>query len=276
MTEGRAATRRAFRFVRALVAAGTAVRDGEHYLVRRHKAAHGAGRQGSAPSAGRVPGLPVVDIRRLAADGVLELEADRCRPTDAARFWLKRQLAGDGDHAAQHRRTRSTPLAPKVNDLEGVLGRLARPSGRDATAFLSAHHLAAARHVAELVRHAQMLPRVTMSYDPARIRSPGSGGTLPFNPAESAGDASRKLQDCLGSLPPECAGVVLDVCGFHKGLQQVEFERQWPRRSAKLILRVGLGLVADHFGLSCETTPRSGARSRSWKDQGARAGFVRQ
>ena len=275
MTEGAASTRRAVRFVRALLGAGSGIREGDRYLVRRGEMTREAGRKGRTSSGGRVFSLPVAQVRRLVADGVLHLEADRCRPTDAAPCWLKRQLAGEGNHAAQHRRIRSTPLAPQVNDLEGVLGRLASPSGKDAQAFLSPHHLAAARHVTDLFQRARMVPRMTMSYDPARIRAPGNGRNLPLSPAESAGDASRKLQDCLGSLPSECAGVVRDVCGFQKGLQQVEFERQWPRRSAKLILRVGLGLVADHFGLSCGTEQRSGTRSRNWKDQGARAGFVR-
>ncbi len=58
---------------------------------------------------------------------------------------------------------------------------------------------------------------------------------------------SREIHDIL---PRDCAGVVLDVCGFLKGLQQVEIERGWPRRSAKLVLRIGLDRLAEHYGFS--------------------------
>ena len=67
-------------------------------------------------------------------------------------------------------------------------------------------------------------------------------------------------------LPADCAGVVIDVCGWLKGLQEVERERGWPRRSAKLVLRIGLEQLAQHFGLGPyavgKTRGRSGAGSR--------------
>ena len=78
------------------------------------------------------------------------------------------------------------------------------------------------------------------------------------------------LDDIHRRLPAECAGVVFDVCGWLKGLQEVERDRGWPRRSAKLVLRIGLDHLAEHYGLSPVAVGRSGSRPRGWMEDGAR------
>jgi hypothetical protein len=66
-------------------------------------------------------------------------------------------------------------------------------------------------------------------------------------------------------LPRDCAEVVLDVCGLEKGLQQVETERGWPRRSAKLVLRIGLDRLAELWGIGAVAVGR-GSGARAWMD----------
>lgn len=50
-------------------------------------------------------------------------------------------------------------------------------------------------------------------------------------------------------MEPELAGVAVDVCCFAKGLETVERKRQWPARSAKLMLRTALLVLARHYAL---------------------------
>ena len=87
---------------------------------------------------------------------------------------------------------------------------------------------------------------------------------------DMAAEARRQLAALHRALPDDCAGVVFDVCGLLKGLQQVETERRWPRRSAKLVLRIGLDHLARYWGLSAEATGRESQRDHSWLDDDAR------
>jgi len=87
-----------------------------------------------------------------------------------------------------------------------------------------------------------------------------------------AADARRALAEIDRALPRDCAGVVFDVCGLLKGLQEVERDRGWPRRSAKLVLRIGLEQLAQHYGFGPVARGRAIAQVRQWMDDGARPG----
>jgi hypothetical protein len=114
------------------------------------------------------------------------------------------------------------------------------------------------------VERAQLRQRVTMSYDSARTAG-GKGASGAGELGDMAVDARRLLAELPRILPRDCADVVLDVCGLLKGLQDVEQERGWPRRSAKLVLRIGLDQLARHYGLDPAATGRGGG-SAAWMD----------
>jgi hypothetical protein len=71
-------------------------------------------------------------------------------------------------------------------------------------------------------------------------------------------------------MGPELSGVALDVCCFEKGLETVERERQWPTRSAKLMLKTALLQLHRHYN---PPAPPPSRRSHAWGADGYRPEF---
>ena len=102
-----------------------------------------------------------------------------------------------------------------------------------------------------------------MSYDPARIGGQrGRNGQAEL--ADSVENARTALTRLAQSIPADCWGVLCDVCIYNKGLQDIEAHRQWPRRSAKLVLRIGLDQVASLRGLGANAVGRTCSGLQSW------------
>ena len=133
--------------------------------------------------------------------------------------------------------------------------------------FLEPHHLAAAARFERLVQRAQVMQRVTMSYEAASIGGRGSATNGVETASDGAAAARQRLNGLAARLPSDCWGVVFDVCGLGKGLQAIELERRWPRRSAKLVLRIGLEQLAAEFGLSPQANGDVSGPQRNWLGQ---------
>ena len=136
------------------------------------------------------------------------------------------------------------------------------PQGRG-DAFLADHHLEAASWLTTLLERASLRQRVTMSYDPGRVGQ-GKGSAAGREITDSVADARKRLARVAGGLPKDCWGVLVDVCLYDKGLQQIETERRWPRRSAKLVFRIGLEQVATLLGVEQEAIGPDRAKQRAW------------
>lgn len=145
---------------------------------------------------------------------------------------------------------------------DAVLARLAASKEADGSPFLAPHHVAAGNRLAQLVERSRLSPRVTMSYDASRIGRSGGNGV--GDASDSAADARQRLNRLASLLPADCWGVMFDVCGLGKGLQLIETERRWPRRSAKLVLRIGLEQLAGIMGLSASAEGPAGDRQTGW------------
>jgi hypothetical protein len=241
----------ALRFVRALLPDGVARGTDGVFAVERD---------------GRAVSLAAHEVRTLASLGVVDADVSRCRANRGTAQWLKRQLLDEDAFAAQHRIEGRDTDGTVLNLAESPLARLALATA-EAEAFLRPHQVEAGERLRRLVERAQLQPRLTMTYSAAHPASKGAGHAGEIG--DMAADARRALQELHRQLPRDCAEVVLDVCGFGKGLQQIETERGWPRRSAKLVLRIGLDRLAEVYGISEAAVGVETRRRRAWME-GAR------
>lgn len=212
------------------------------------------------------PRAAAAAVIALIGSGVLDGDGISCRANLQTRTWLRRAHLGDDAFAAQHHVIVDSADGPQINRAESPLGRLAVTSGGEA--FLERHHIEAGERVRRLVERAQLQPRMTTGYSvsPAVRKAPA----YTIEISDLAADARRDVASIYRLLPRDCAGVVIDVCGLLKGLQEVERERAWPRRSAKLVLRIGLEELAHHYGLAPFARRRTGEEMRSWMEHDAR------
>jgi hypothetical protein len=148
--------------------------------------------------------------------------------------------------------TEAGPSTVTVNDGESPLAWLARRRRADGTTLIDAVQFAAGERLREDFTRAQLMARTTVDWGAAA----GGGRRGTHNGATAMTDvvvaARQRVRHALDAVGPEFAGFLLDVCCFLKGLEQVEHERRWPARSAKLVLQLGLDCLARHYGLRRE------------------------
>jgi len=149
-----------------------------------------------------------------------------------------------------------------VDEAESPLAWLARRKGRDGRALIEPmQFLAGERLRAEFTR-AQLMPRVTSSW--SGLVSDGDRGPSSATFTETVIAARQRVRHALDAVGPEFSGLLVDICCFLKGLADVESERSWPPRSAKVVLQLGLDRLARHYGLSAMAHGRVKSNVRTW------------
>ncbi|MBN8920979.1 MAG: hypothetical protein J0H62_09980 [Rhizobiales bacterium] len=118
---------------------------------------------------------------------------------------------------------------------------------------------------------AHMTPRVTSNWSAAGGGVPKRSGSAPVNLSDVVIAARERVRHALDVVGPEFSGLLLDVCCFLKSLEEVEGERCWPARSAKVVLQLGLDRLARHYGLNGEARGRGRAAIRAWSAEGGEA-----
>jgi len=147
-----------------------------------------------------------------------------------------------------------------VNDSESPLGWLARRKGRDGRAMIGPDQFIAGERLRADFTRGQLTPRVTSSWTGiGRTRGAGGGGEM----TDLIVASRQRVRLALEACGPEFSGLLLDVCCFLRGLEDVERERGWPSRSAKVVLQLALDRLARHYGLRSETRNAS-ATVRTW------------
>jgi hypothetical protein len=198
-------------------------------------------------------------------------QAAQLQLTEEGRAYLRRKSAAPGadEFRAQHSELATRAIekgAPPVlfNEGESPIAWLARRRGRDGTAFLAPPLVEAGERFRRDVTQAQILQRVTANWEAsiASSRRDADGGV---HVSEIGIDARRRLSRAVDAVGPDLAGLLMDVCGYLKGLETVESERAWPPRSGKVVLKIALQRLAGHYGLANEARgPNASGQTLHW------------
>jgi hypothetical protein len=136
---------------------------------------------------------------------------------------------------------------PPAHAPESPLEWLYRRRDRQGQRLIGPAAFAAGERLRQDFTFGQLLPRTTTNGEITGGRDRHAGGR-PGDLSDGAMAARQRLKRALEAVGPELHGVLLDVCCFLKGLEEVEHERHWPSRSAKIVLSLGLEALARHYG----------------------------
>lgn len=170
-------------------------------------------------------------------------------------------------HLALTRRDIQTPAGRRtvtIDEAESPLGWLARRKGRDGAALIDAVQLESGERLREDFTRGQLMPRTTSNWTAAVASSRRSGGSSTAAMTDAIVAARQRVRNALEAVGPEFAGLLLDVCCFLKGLEEVERDRRWPSRSAKVVLQLALDALARHYGYRQQLRGAARAPLRTW------------
>ncbi len=181
---------------------------------------------------------------------------------------LARVSNPEAPYLGQHRPLRRGRLPPSQETVvldagESPLGWLRRRRAKSGRSFISDHGFDAGERLRADFTTGNMMPRVTARWDMAV-----ASGRQSRAPQPAYGDvvlaAQDRVRSALRSVGPELSGMLVDVCCFLKGLEDVERDRGWPPRSAKIVLSIALDRLAAHYGMSSEAAGPTASVLRSW------------
>ncbi len=157
-----------------------------------------------------------------------------------------------------------------VDQLESPLVWLARRRGRDGRPLIEPQQLQAGERLRADFTRAHLMPRTTANWaSPIASGRRGAGGDRAGTFTENMIAARQRVRRALDEAGPEFAGLLIDVCCFLKGLDDIERERAWPARSAKVVLKFALDRLARHYGYTSQTKGPAQLQIRTWLADGA-------
>jgi hypothetical protein len=172
---------------------------------------------------------------------------------------------------AQHLDVRDDTIATEdghaavlIDGNESPLAWLARRRGRDGRTLIAPHQLQAGERLRADFTRAHLMPRTTSNWESPISSSRRGGGSSAGYFTETMIAARQRVRQALDRAGPEFSGLLLDVCCFLKRLEDVERERAWPARSAKVVLQLALDVLARHYGYSGQARGAGRTDVRTW------------
>jgi len=195
-------------------------------------------------------------IKSLTQKRIIVCENNKIKITQQGALYIQRILNPDALLASSQSNTAIKTVningenqKVEINSNESPLMRLFSRKTKTGTTYISFEEFQAGERLRKDFERGQLQPKVSANL----LGNVGSSGNAGFGDASDitdfAFDARKRVGEAIDKLGPELSGVTLDICCFLKGLENVERERHWPPRSAKLMLKTALSLLARHYGI---------------------------
>ena len=169
---------------------------------------------------------------------------------------MNAKIAGGDEtsiYAAQHRDMEDkdfidedgVKIRARVNLRESPLTMLARKKGVNGSPFLSRELLAAGERLREDFELAQMGPRITQNWERLMSGRIADGGFE--SGAGGCSLAAERLRHALSALGVGLGDIALRTCCYLEGLESAERHMGWSARSGKIVLRIALQQLLNHY-----------------------------
>lgn len=235
-------------------------------IVHRKRAgiSVGAGRF-ARPVAEALIGQDLAVWRKEAGRAVLSLSA-------TGQSHLRRTGSADAETAFfhQHREVTSATIQTdmgtkrvRIDADESPLDWLRRRKDRNGEPMIDEAAYQAGERLRTDIMLAGLLPGVTARWD----AMPTSGGpSSPSDATDRMVAARQRIRHAFDAVGSDFADLLMDLCGFLKGLELIERERQWPQRSAKIVVCLALARLAEHYGIEAAASGPAASRGiRMWR-----------
>ncbi len=145
-----------------------------------------------------------------------------------------------------------------IHTKESALLWLSQHTDKKGRKWLEEHHLEAAQRLYNDFIYAGIHPHITTNYatlNEAKDKKNKHHSGLHL--LDNKLTAKNRLNKVLRKLDEDSVHLLLDICCYQYGLEQVEKSYGWPRRSAKLMLRTALSNLAHEYNLIPQNMQKS-------------------
>lgn len=206
-------------------------------------------------SKGKVMRYVITQAGRSALKRLLEEDrATRAAPDGFAEaprpFAAQHQEYGERHVPASHG---AEARVVRFNLAESPLLVLGRKKDKSGAPYLPAELIEAGERLREDFELAQMGPRVAQNWDRFLTADVQTPSHLVGQPGEGPAAARARVAKALEVLGPGLSDVAMRVCCFLEGLEAAEKRLGWSARSGKVVLKIALQRLADHYGIKAKT-----------------------
>ena len=207
-----------------------------------------------AETTGRITRYKITAAGRAALAGMLDEDEHRAPGFAEAQADFAGQHRVWGERTIRDNET-GQPRKVRYNLAESPLTALARRRDKDGAVFLTDDLVSAGERLREDFELAQMGPRVAQNWD-RFLTGGGRGGFAQDSGVGNGPERARaRVAHALKDMGPGLSDVVLRCCCYLEGLEAAEKRLGWSARSGKIVLRIALMRLKQHYD---ETTGPGG------------------